>query len=160
MNVYRVNLVLVTRLTVKDDLSYLGKKINDKSRNVHTDSKIYSCRRVFFSLQGAGLCKEGVSPSTAAELLRKLSNPVTFYSMLRHQCFIIFFKENEASFYANCLMFGTDFNHFKVRGQGLKKDHILLNSRPPSPHNYSDLDMSLLNMGYVSLGCKMVHHTS
>ena len=68
-----------TELTVKDDLSYLGIKINDKSWNVHTDSRITSCRRAFFSLQGAGLCKDGVSPKTAAELWRKVCNPVLTY---------------------------------------------------------------------------------
>ena len=38
-----------------------------------------SCRRAFFSLQGAGLCKDGVSPKTAAELWRKVCNPVLTY---------------------------------------------------------------------------------
>ena len=66
-------------MTVKVNLSYLGIKINDKSLNVLTDSGITSCRRAFLSFQIAGLCKDGVSPKTAAELLRKVCNPVITY---------------------------------------------------------------------------------
>ena len=63
-------------MTVKVDLSYLGIKINDKSLNVHTDSGITSCRRAFLNFQCAGLCKDGVSPKTDAELWKKVCNPV------------------------------------------------------------------------------------
>ena len=46
----------------------------------HRFQRITSCRRAFFSLLGAGLCKDGVSPKTAAELWRKICNPVLTYS--------------------------------------------------------------------------------
>ena len=46
-----------------DSLEYLGVVISNNTE-CHVDSRIRSCRRAFYSLQGSGMHQRGVSPDT------------------------------------------------------------------------------------------------
>lgn len=54
-----------TLLTNKDFISYLGITLTDKASDNHVDSRLKSCRKAFYSLQNAGLCKNGLNIDTS-----------------------------------------------------------------------------------------------
>ena len=66
-------------LAVKDEINYLGVILSNRSWNSHVSSRISSGRKAYFSLQDAGLCKNGVSPKTIVELWKKACLPVFTY---------------------------------------------------------------------------------
>ena len=47
------------------DLAFTGFHIGNKGNNVHVESRISSCRRAFYTLQCAGLCKKGLDVESA-----------------------------------------------------------------------------------------------
>ena len=67
------------RLRVEDQIDYLGVAISSKSSNIHVEKRLRACRRAFYSLQGAGLCKNGVQPNIISEIWTKACQPVLAY---------------------------------------------------------------------------------
>ena len=63
-------------LAVKDEINYLGVILSNRSWNCHVSSSISSGRKAYFSLQDAGLCKNGVRRKTIVELWKKACLPV------------------------------------------------------------------------------------
>ena len=55
------------QLEIKASVSYLGAVLSHKGGNFHCESRVSSARKAFYSLQGAGLRKDGVSPNTTAK---------------------------------------------------------------------------------------------
>ena len=53
--------------------------LSNRSWNSHISSRISSGRKAYFSLQDAGLCKNGVRPKTIVELWKKACLPVFTY---------------------------------------------------------------------------------
>jgi hypothetical protein len=68
-----------TILSIKREINYLGVTLSDKSGKSHTFNRIRSCRKAFFSLQGVGMCKNGLEPSAMAEIWNKCCRPVLTY---------------------------------------------------------------------------------
>ena len=66
-------------MTITDQINYLGVTISSRSGNKHVENRIRSCRRAYYSLQGAGLCKNGVQPETIREIWSKGYAPVLLY---------------------------------------------------------------------------------
>ena len=52
-------------LLTNDNTDYLGATIGNNCSSVHVNNRISSCRKAFFALQGAGLCREGLNTDTA-----------------------------------------------------------------------------------------------
>ena len=52
-----------------ETIDYLGTVIGNKNNDVHTNKRISSCRKSFYSLQGAGLCYQGLNIHTALYVL-------------------------------------------------------------------------------------------
>ena len=57
-------------LPLKNSITYHGTTLSGTGGSLHIDSRIRSSHRAFFSLQGAGLRYDGVSPGTALEIYR------------------------------------------------------------------------------------------
>ena len=68
-----------TKLSEETKLSYLGAVLsNDNHAHVH--KRMQACRQKFFSLQGAGMCPNGVKPNVAAHLWKSALQPVLSYA--------------------------------------------------------------------------------
>ena len=63
-----------------DSIKYLGVTLANNS-NRHVDERIRSCRRAFYALQGAGLCRKGVDPMVSSAILKAAVRPVLLYGM-------------------------------------------------------------------------------
>ena len=61
-----------------DNITYLGAILSDNNKT-HVRSRISSCQKAFYALQGAGLCKNGVSPDTLAHIWNAAVRPVLLY---------------------------------------------------------------------------------
>ena len=48
------------KLPFSANLDYLGSLIGNGASSTHCDQRISKCRRSFYSLQGAGLCHQGL----------------------------------------------------------------------------------------------------
>ena len=59
-----------------DIISYLGAVIGNGGNNEHSNSHLSSCRRAFHSLQGAGLCKQGLNVETAVHVFKATCNSI------------------------------------------------------------------------------------
>ena len=55
-------------LKQEDALTYLGAVLKGDGGSAHTDRRVLSAQKAFYSLQGAGLCHKGVDPSVASHL--------------------------------------------------------------------------------------------
>lgn len=67
-----------TLLKESEVLSYLGTNLAETSQS-HVHERIRKTRRAFYSLQPAGLCPHGVSPSVTAHLWNLAVRPVLMY---------------------------------------------------------------------------------
>ena len=67
-----------TNLRIEDEITYLGTVLS-RRRNAHAEARIASCRRAFFSLQGAGLHPRGLSPLTVSAVWKAAVRPVLLY---------------------------------------------------------------------------------
>ena len=68
-----------TVLEITDEIMYLGASLSKNSSN-HVNSRIKACRRAFYSLQSAGLCKGGLSPGAIADIWKVALQPVLLYA--------------------------------------------------------------------------------
>ena len=66
-------------LEICDNISYLGAVIGNGGNNEHINSRLSSCRRAFHSLQGAGLCKQGLNVETAVHVFKATCNSILAY---------------------------------------------------------------------------------
>jgi len=66
-------------LTNKDHIKYLGATISSKGGTVHIQERIRAAQRSYYSLQGAGLHKNGLDPTTSAFLHRSVISPSLSY---------------------------------------------------------------------------------
>ena len=55
-------------LDVKNSIKYLGSVLCQSGGNEHVNSRICSAKRSFYTLQGAGLCNDGLSPEASVYL--------------------------------------------------------------------------------------------
>ena len=68
-----------TELAIRAEISYLGVTLSNKSADSHTATRMQSCRRAYFSLQGAGLCKNGANIAVINEIWAKACRPILTY---------------------------------------------------------------------------------
>ena len=57
-------------LQIAENLEYLGTFLGHNGSNAHISKRITSCRRAFYSLQGAGICKNGLEINTAVYVFK------------------------------------------------------------------------------------------
>ena len=67
------------KLNLRDSLTYLGAEISHQGGATHTQERVSRARRDFYSLQGAELRWNGVSPYTSKEILNTGVNSVLTY---------------------------------------------------------------------------------
>ena len=68
-----------TALEITDEIMYLGVSLSQNSFS-HVNSRIKACRRAFYSLQSAGVCK-GVHPQALLLIIWKAAlQPVLLYA--------------------------------------------------------------------------------
>ena len=79
-------------LQIESSITYLGAELSPHGGNKHTESRIRSTQRAFYSLQGAGLNKDGVSPHTAMEIINTGIRPV-----LEYGCASVFLSKQNLS---------------------------------------------------------------
>ena len=68
------------QLESKASVSYLGAELSQKGGHFHCESRVSSAHKAFYSLQEAGLRKDGVSPYTAKEILNAGVNSTLTYA--------------------------------------------------------------------------------
>ena len=68
-------------LEIRESINYLGATIGNKCSTVHTGNRVSACRKAFCSLQGAGLCNNGVSTDTGVHVWS-----ATCKSILQYGC--------------------------------------------------------------------------
>ena len=68
-----------TVLPVTSEINYLGVTLSNKSGNSNSFSRLRSCCRAFYSLQGSGFCKEGLETNYLVEIWNKCCSPVLTY---------------------------------------------------------------------------------
>ena len=61
-------------------MNHLGVVLANNTRS-HAEARIQSARRAFYSLQGAGLCVKGCSPSTISRIYTTAIRPVLTYGL-------------------------------------------------------------------------------
>jgi len=69
-----------TKLTESQEVKHLGVTLCNDNKS-HTESRIQSARRAFYSLQGAGLCVGGCSPCTITHIFSVAVRPVLLYGL-------------------------------------------------------------------------------
>ena len=67
-------------LQIEDSIEYLGATVGNKYAESHIEKRIGSCRKAFYALQGAGLCKEGLSAEVAVHVFNSSCNSVLTYA--------------------------------------------------------------------------------
>ena len=60
-----------TVLTIVGNIEYLGATLGNQCGHEHTAKRIRSSRKSFFALQGAGLCREGLSIDASIHVLKQ-----------------------------------------------------------------------------------------
>ncbi len=70
--------IMNTILAETDSVTYLGTILSN-STTPHINGRVKSARGAFYSLQGAGLCKNGVNPSTMAHIFNTAIRPTMMY---------------------------------------------------------------------------------
>ena len=66
-------------LQICENFDYLGVHIGNKGNNVHVESRISSCRRAFYTLQSAGLCKKGLDVESAIYVFKSACRSIFTY---------------------------------------------------------------------------------
>ena len=79
-----------TTLNIESNLSYLGSYLGNNCGSVHVASRISACRKSFFSLQGAGLCKIGLNIDTATHVWSAACSKTLLYG-----CEAIYINETD-----------------------------------------------------------------
>ena len=79
-----------TTLNIESNLSYLGSYLGNNCGSVHVASRISACRKSFFSLQGAGLCKIGLNIDTATHVWSATCSKTLLYG-----CEAIYINETD-----------------------------------------------------------------
>jgi len=67
------------QLQVCDTIKYLGVTLGRNCGAAHSQERIRSMNKAFASLQGAGLCDNGLSPLTATSVFKAAVEPVLLY---------------------------------------------------------------------------------
>ena len=67
-----------TILTEEKQVNYLGSILSNNPTD-HVESRCKSARKAFYAFQSAGLCKNGVDPSTIAHIYNVAIKPVLSY---------------------------------------------------------------------------------
>ena len=67
-------------LRINDSIVFHGATLGNKANNIHVDNRISACRKAFYSLQGAGLCKNGLSLETAMNVFSATSKSTLLYA--------------------------------------------------------------------------------
>lgn len=62
-----------------DSINYLGAVLTSHPSDKHINSRIQACRRAFYGLQGAGLCKNGANSDTIGHIWNVAVRPVLLY---------------------------------------------------------------------------------
>ena len=68
------------KLDESDRVEYLGAVVSDNPCH-HVMARVSACRRAFYALQGAGLCKRGTNPNTIRYLWTAALRPVLMYGV-------------------------------------------------------------------------------
>ena len=66
-----------------NEIDYLGAVLSNESHS-HVNKRIRKCRQSFYSLQGAGMCNNGVKPTVISYLWKSALQPIMLYS---NECF-------------------------------------------------------------------------
>ena len=69
-----------TPLEICDTINYLGAVIGDKGNDIHVNNRISACRKAFYSLQGAGLCYQGLDIDTAKYVFKATCKPALTFA--------------------------------------------------------------------------------
>ena len=67
-----------TKLEIHDNIKYLGVVLSNNNDD-HVQSRIQACRKAFYCLQGAGLCKRGASVKVVLQLWNTILRPILLY---------------------------------------------------------------------------------
>ena len=68
-----------TVLHIAQNIDYLGAVLGNNGSNAHIQARLSSCRKAFYFLQGAGLCKQGLNIQTAVHVFRSTCNSILTY---------------------------------------------------------------------------------
>jgi exonuclease III len=55
-----------------NNIQYLGAYVGNKCNDTHVECRISACRKSFYALQGAGLCKQGLDVKTAVHVFKSV----------------------------------------------------------------------------------------
>ena len=55
-------------LEIKEEVKYLGTILGQYGYKAHVESRVSAANKAYYSLQGSGLCKDGVSPYTGSHV--------------------------------------------------------------------------------------------
>ena len=66
-------------LLIEDNMKYLGGFVGNQCGKLHSESRISSCRKSYFALQGAGLTREGLSLDAAMYAWSSVCNSALLY---------------------------------------------------------------------------------
>ena len=78
-NVNPVSYINNEQLLFTENLSYLGSYLGNNNGKYHISDRISSCRKSYYSLQGAGLCDKGLSVEAATYVWLSTCNNVLLY---------------------------------------------------------------------------------
>ena len=68
-----------TELYLEPNITYLGVELCSSGGRSHVEKRITQARKSFYSLQAAGMCKNGLSPATSAHLIQTVVEPSLLY---------------------------------------------------------------------------------
>ena len=68
-----------TILHIAQNIDYLGAVLGNNGCNAHIQARVRSCRKAFYSLQGTGLCKQGLNIQTAVHVVKSTCNSILTY---------------------------------------------------------------------------------
>jgi hypothetical protein len=69
-----------TELQICNNINYLGAVVGNNCNNDHINVRLSSCRKAFFSLQGAGLCNQGLNIHTATHVFNATCKTILMYA--------------------------------------------------------------------------------
>ena len=84
-------------LKINHNVNYLGAVLDNVKGKSHASNRIGSCRKLFYALQGAGLCNTGLNVDTATYIW---SN--TCKNALLYACESIFYLNNVNRILISC----------------------------------------------------------
>ena len=66
-------------LEIKEEVKYLGTILGQPGGKAHVESRVSAANKAYYSLQGSGLCKDGVSPYTGGHVYSTAIRTVLLY---------------------------------------------------------------------------------